>query len=144
MRLNRIATFLFFTVVAVVILLICTFKETRTEINRATGAMRTQSTRLGIFKKPWTETSNWLSKRAAALGVNTDADWQLLTVRTDGLMTTSRGCNRAPEAYHLSLWKESPLAPEDADRFVLAFTKASESEREELIRKLIDGEWDCP
>ena len=140
MRLSRIASSLFIAVIAVVILLVCTFNETRTEINRATGAMRTRSTWLGIVKKPWTETPNWVSSRAAALGVNTDAEWQLLGVRTDGLMTTSRGCNRAPEAYHLSLWKESPLATEDGDRFVLAFTKASESERQKMIEKLCDGE----
>lgn len=144
MPLTRIATYLFIAVTAVVILLVCVTKETRTEINRATGAMRTQSTRCGIFKSSRREIPNWVSGRAAALGVNTDAEWQLLTVRTDGLLTTSRGCSLAPEAYQLSNWKESPLNPEDSDRFVRAFIQASEAQRKEMIGKLADGETAFP
>jgi hypothetical protein len=144
MQLHRIATFIAIAAIAVAILSYCPLKETWTEVNAATGAMRTRNAYFFVFEQPWEGRPTWVSIRAAELGVNTDAEWQQITHHTDRLMLLSHGCSRAPEAYFISLCDESQLTPEQRDRFVIAFTKASEPARKEMIGKLVDGETAVP
>ena len=126
---------------AALAVVVAVHSETWTEINRATGAMRTRKTHGWIFARPWVETPTWVSVRAAGLGLKTDSEWQLLTHLHSNLIVTSRGCGLSPVSYYLQGQHSDPddLSDAERDRFVISFVKGTEADREELIRKHQDS-----
>lgn len=128
-----------FPFVFLLVLGIATDKETWSEMNHATGAMRTRSTRALVFDKPWVETSTWVSERAAQLGIDTDSEWQILSYRREYLGIVTRGCGRTPASFQLRFTDESELSQEEQDAFVRNFVKADDPARKTMIRELADA-----
>ena len=135
-------TYLFIILCPLVLALlagIATNHETWTEMNRATGAMRTRSTRAFVFAKPWSATSTWVSERAARLGIDTDSEWQLLSHREMHWGAVAHGCGKAPASFYLRTADESVLSQEEQDDFIRSFVDADEESRERMIHELMDG-----
>lgn len=118
---------------------IATNQESWTEINAATGATRTRTTKALVFAKPWVERSTWVSERAAQLGINTDSDWQLLGHHKLTWGIATRGCGIAPASFYLSTQNEAEPPQEEQDSFIRSFVKADEGTRKRMIRELADA-----
>jgi hypothetical protein len=118
---------------------ITTNQESWTEINAATGATRTRTTKALLFAKPWVERSTWVSEQAAQLGINTNSDWQLLGHHKQTWGIATRGCGTAPASFHLRSSDQTVLSTGEQEAFVRSFVKADEETRERLIRELADA-----
>lgn len=137
---KRTYLFVFLFPLALVLLVgIATNRESWTEINTATGAMRTRTTHAVVFTKPWVEKSTWVSERAAQLGINTESSWQLLSHREDNWGMVRRGCGETPASFHFSIPYSPELSQEQEDSFIRSFVKADEETRRKLIRELVDA-----
>ncbi|MEK7953892.1 hypothetical protein [Luteolibacter soli] len=121
-------------------LLVLTRSESITEINAATGNIRTRTTVAWLWKGAWKESSTWVSERAKHLKVPTENKWQTLGIVRQFGTSISRGCNRAPVSYLLTNLREEAVAEGQRDEFVRQFAGATENEREEILRQLLRGE----
>jgi hypothetical protein len=114
--------------------------ERYSEANRATGAIRTRTTRALVFKGGWKEKPTWLSERAKELGLNSDHQWQYLGRRTTThFIWVSRGSGKTPASFPIRYLDPEDLSQEQQDQFVARFVQGTEKEREDLIRQIADG-----
>jgi hypothetical protein len=124
------------TIAVVAIAMLLTQPETVTEINAATGTVRTRRIFAGLLKGAWKESPTWVSERARHLGVVTGHEWQLLSKHSHIGFIVSRGCSKAPVSYQLRSVPEDEIPEEQRDTFVRQFAEATEKEREAILRQL--------
>ena len=135
-RWSRILAAMFIMLAAAFLL---TWSETITEINAATGSMRTRSTFAGFLKGAWKESPTWVSERAKDVGLATDHEWQHFGSSRHVGLTISKGCSRAPVSYQLRSVRNDEIPEEQRDAFVRRFIGATEKEREAILRQFYDS-----
>lgn len=123
-----------------VIAILSTRFDTVSEMNAATGAMRTRSGSAWLPKGPWKETPTWASERAQRLGIDTRHEWQFLGSRHRFMGLVSRACGDAPASHRLQYVTEEEMTDEQRDTIVRRFTAATEEEREAILDQLFRGE----
>lgn len=114
------------------------------EIDPATGAIRTKTTRALVFTSDWVEKPNWLSLRAKELGLSGRTRWQFFSEKKTGFFVIQQASGRAPESIHVQLLDPSEMDAGERDRFVAAFVSGSENERALLIKNFIEGGSSAP
>ena len=125
----------------VAIVMLLTQPERVTEINAATGALRTRHIFAGVLKGAWKESPTWVSKRAEQLGLATDHQWQHLGSRSHVGPIVTRGCARAPASYQLRGFPDDDIPEDQRNAFVRRFVEAPEKEREAILQQLIESLW---
>lgn len=115
-----------------------TASERYSEIDPATGAVRTRTTRALVFTSDWLEESTWLSRRAAELGLSDKSRWQFFNRTKTGFFMIQRASARAPESIHIRHLDLVEIEIEERDRFVAAFVSGTEEQRASLIRNFVD------
>jgi hypothetical protein len=132
--------------IAIILFLIflSTASERYSEIDPATGAVRTRTTRALVSTSDWIEEPTWLSLRAAELGLSGKTRWQYFHCLKTGFFVIQRGCGQAPESIHVQLLDPAEMESDERDRFVAAFVSGTEEDRAALIRDSIDGSASAP
>jgi hypothetical protein len=121
-----------------VIALLSTRVDTVSEINAATGAIRTRSGFAFLPMGPWKETPTWASERAQRLGIDTSHAWQYLGSRHRFMGLLSRACGDTP-ASHVLKYLEEEIPEDQHDAFVRQFAAATEVERDAMIKQRSQG-----
>lgn len=135
-------------ILLVALLLFLAFLSTATEryseIDPATGAVRTRTTRALVSTSDWVEEPTWLSLRAVELGLSGETRWQFFNRKRTVFFVIQRASASAPESIHIRHLDPAGMESEERDRFVAAFVNGTEEERAWLIRNFIDGSFSTP
>ena len=132
--------------IAIILFLVflSTASERYSEIDPATGAVRTRTTRALVSTSGWMEEPTWLSLRAAELGLSGETRWQFFNRKKTGFFVIQRASARAPESIDIRHLDPAEMESDERDRFVAAFVNGSEEERASLIRTFYDGSLSTP
>jgi hypothetical protein len=110
------------------------------EINYATGAIRTRISYGPFYTGPWEEAPTWTSRFAEKHSIPVDDQWHFLSrYGTLHFIIKERSCGNTPVSSRLrGLDLDAHgLSEEEALRFVTAFSRAVEEQREQLWEDLM-------